>query len=406
MSLPPLDPNDPFLGANPLDPVFRAEPYERLERLRDLAPVQRMPFGVWRLSRYADCLRLLREVPSGVRRADGTRPGEERLPPDAFLGAFMLQQDPPAHTRLRKLVSKAFTPRAVERLRENVQRIADDLVDRALQRGELDVIADLALPVPSTVICEMMGVPLADRARFTEWTTRSTHLLAALFAPQPVIDDGVAASRALRSYFEDLIAERRKAPREDILSALIRAEEAGDRLSPAELMSQASGLLVAGFETTIGLIGNGVLQLIRHPRELAKLRANPALIESAVEECLRFDGPIPLTVRITREDTPFGDQVIPKDTQVMALLASANRDPEVFPNPGVFDVSREPNEHLAFGGGVHFCLGAHLARMEGQVAIGTLARRTSLLETQSDSLEWGASLFRVLGKLPVRVKPA
>jgi cytochrome P450 len=406
MALPPLDPNDPFLGASPLDPAFRTDPHERLERLRELAPVHCMPFGVWRLSRYADCLRLLREVPSGVRRADGTRPGEERLPRTAFLGAFMLQQDPPTHTRLRKLVSKAFTPRAVERLRAHVQGIADRIIDRALERGELDVIADLALPVPSTVICEMMGVPLADRARFTDWTARSTHLLAALFQPQNVIDDGVAAALALREYFQALIAERRKAPGDDILSALIRAEEAGDRLSPDELVSQASGLLVAGFETTIGLIGNGVLQLVRHPSELAKLRADPGLTASAVEECLRFDGPIPLTVRILREDTVFGEHTIPKDAQVMALLAGANRDPEVFPEPNRFDVARTPNEHLAFGGGAHFCLGAHLARMEGQVAIGTLVQRTGSIELVSEELEWGASLFRVLGRLPVRVKPA
>jgi cytochrome P450 len=252
----------------------------------------------------------------------------------------------------------------------------------------------------------MMGVPLSDRARFTDWTTRSTHLLAAAFAPQEVIDDGIAAAQSLRGYFDELIRERRTSPSDDILSALIRAEEAGDRLSPSELVSQASGLLVAGFETTIGLIGNGVMQLIRHPAELARLRANPGLIESAIEECLRFDGPIPLTVRILREDTRFGDHVIPKDAQVMALLASANRDPDVFPDADRFDVAREPNEHLAFGGGVHFCLGAHLARMEAQVAIGTLVRRTSVLELEKDELEWGASLFRVLGRLPVRVKSA
>jgi hypothetical protein len=406
MALPPLDPADPFLGASPLDPAFRADPHPRLARLRELAPIHELPFGLWRLSRYDDCLRLLREVPSGVRRADGTRPGEERLPREAWFGQFMLQQDAPAHTRLRKLVAKAFTPRAVERLREGIQRITDQLVDRALERGELDVIADLALPVPSTVICEMMGVPLADRERFTTWTAQSTHLLAALFAPQDVIDRGVAGARALADYFEALIAERRRALSDDILSALIRAEEEGDRLSPTELVSQASGLLVAGFETTIGLIGNGVMQLVRHPDELARLRAEPGLIGSAVEECLRFDGPIPLTVRILREDTRFGDFVIPKDRQVMALLAGANRDPDKFPDADRFDIGRSPNEHLAFGGGAHFCLGAHLARTEAQVAIGTLVRRTGKLELASDELEWGASLFRVLGRLPVRVAPA
>ena len=401
--LPPLDPNDPFLGANPLDPAFRADPHARLARLRELRPVSELPFGVFRLTRYDDCLRLLREVPSGVRRADGTIDGRERIPNAVGPGEFMLQQDPPAHTRLRKLVSKAFTPRAIEGLRTHVQRLADGLVERALEKGEMDVIADLALPVPSTVICEMMGVPVADRERFTEWTSRATHLLAAQFAPQDVIDRGAAAAQALADYFEALIAERRKAPREDILTELIRAEEAGDRLTPQELIAQASGLLIAGFETTIGLIGNGVRMLALHPDELARLRANPALIGSAVEECLRFDGPIPLTIRVTREETRFGEVVIPKDRRVMALLSAANRDPAKFPEPDRFDVARTPNEHLAFGGGAHFCLGVHLARMEAQVAIGTLVARTRKLELDGGPPEWGASLFRVLGRLPLRL---
>jgi cytochrome P450 len=288
-----------------------------------------------------------------------------------------------------------------------VQTIADRLVERALERGEMDVIADLALPVPSTVICEMMGVPLSDRERFTEWTAKSTHLLAAQIAPQQVIDDAVQASTQLAAYFTELIAERRKTPTDDMLSSLVRAEEEGDRLAADELLSQSIGLLIAGFETTIGLIGNGVRALVRHPAELARLRETPDLIANAVEECLRYDGPIQLTVRVLREETRFGDVTIPANAEVMALLASANRDPEKFDDPDRFDVARAPNPHLAFGGGAHFCLGAHLARMETQVAIGTLVQRTSALEIDDDRpLEWGRSLFRVLGALPLRVKPA
>jgi hypothetical protein len=401
------NPSDPFYGANTLDPTFRADPHPALKRLREVHPVHDTGLGLWRLSRYADCVRLLRDAPTGVRLSDGSRPGDDRIPAELrTFGQFMLQQDPPNHTRLRKLVSKAFSPRAVERMRARVQTLADELVDRALERGEFDAIADLALLVPSTVICEMMGVPLADRASFTEWTSLSTHLLAAAFAPPDVIERGLAASRALAGYFEALIAERRKSLGDDLLSEMIRAEEAGDRLSPQELLSQSIGLLIAGFETTIGLIGNGILQLIRHPAELVKLRADPSLIGSAVEECLRFDGPILLTVRITRDEVRFAEQVIPKDRTVMALLAAANRDPAVFPDPDRFDIARTPNDHLAFGGGTHFCLGVHLARMEAQAAIGALVRRTAKLELASDQLEWGRSLFRVLGKLPLRVTPA
>jgi cytochrome P450 len=315
----------------------------------------------------------------------------------------MLQQDPPSHTRLRKLVSKAFTPRAIESLRPRVERLVDGLLDRAAERGHLDVIADLALPVPSTVICEMMGVPLEDRDRFTDWTAAATHLLASQLAPKEVIDRGILAVLALGEYFGRLVAERRKRPTDDLLSALVQAEEAGDRLSEEELLSQSIGLLIAGFETTIGLIGNGVLALIRHPEQRARLRADPTLVGRAVEECLRFDGPIVLTVRILRENTRFGDRWLPKDAQVMAMLAAANRDPAHFPDPDRFDVGRTPNDHLAFGGGVHFCLGAHLARMEAQVAIGKLVQRFGTLALRSESRVWGKSLFRVLGELPIAV---
>jgi cytochrome P450 len=303
-------------------------------------------------------------------------------------------------------MTKAFTLRAVERLRERVQAIADEQIDRVLPSGRMDVIADLALPVPATMICEMMGVPLADRDKFTVWTAEATHLLASLFLPPEVLERGLAAAAALEAYFVDLIAERRARLGDDILSDLIRAEEDGDKLSPTELISQSIGLLIAGFETTIGLIGNGVLALLRHPDQLAILRERPELIVNAVEECLRYDGPIVLTIRVLREDTEFSGVVVPRDAMVMAMLAAANRDPERYRDPDRFDVTRSDHSTLGFGGGIHYCLGAHLARMEAQVAIGTLVRRLRTIELASDQLEWGRSLFRVLGRLPISFSPA
>lgn len=397
--------SDPWLGVFPPELARKDDPYRLLARLREHDPVNQTPFGVWRLTRYDDVVRMLREVPSGVRFADGTSFGGQ-APGLSLPGRFVLQQDPPNHTRLRKLMSQAFRPRATERLRARTEEIVRERLDEVLERGSMDVIADLALPVPSTVICEMMGVPLADRPRFTEWTSAATHLLAALLSDPEVVARGVEAANKLGEYFTDLIAERRRDLGEDILSDLIRAEEAGDRLSPEELLSQCIGLLIAGFETTIGLIGNGVLALLEHPDQLAALEADPSLIGSTVEECLRYDGPILLTIRIPREDARFGEKTIPANTPVMCMLGAANHDPAHFPDPERFDIRRAGNDHLAFGGGAHFCLGAHLARMETQVAIGALVRRVRGLELANEPRTWGNSLFRVLGTLPVAFQGA
>jgi cytochrome P450 len=401
---PPDD--DPWCGCNPLDPEFRNDPYPGLARLRAVEPVNLTPIGIWRLTRYADVNRLLHDVPAGVRTTAGDLPGvDESLSGQRM---FMLQQDPPTHTRLRRLVSHAFTPRAIKALRESVQRIVDECLARVVARGtgELDVITDLALPVPSTVICEMMGVPVEDRERFTVWTAQATFGLAAPILPREVVETAATAGMSLAEYFQNLIAIRRTSLTDDILSALIRAEEAGDRLSQPELISQSIGLLIAGFETTIGLIGNGVRALLLHPGELAKLGARPELIASAVEECLRWDGPIVLTARVLHADVEFGGTTIPANSMVWGMLAAADRDPDVFPDPDRFDVERKPNEHLAFGGGAHYCLGAHLARLEAQIAIGELVRRFDGLELCSPSVEWGMSLFRVPGRLPVRFASA
>lgn len=395
-------------GLDPLDrdPARRQDPYPFLHHLRRVAPVNQTPLGFWRLARHPDCVRLLREVPCGVRHRDGTLP-RERGGSGGPSGEFMLQKDPPDHTRLRKLVSKAFTPRAVEGWRPRVQEIVDARLERVLPSGRLDAIADLALPVPSTLICEMLGVPVADRPRFTGWTADATHALIGALATPSQMERAQLAALELAGYFEALIAERRSRLSDDLLSVLIRAEEDGDRLTPAELLVQSIGLLIAGFETTIGLIGNGIVALSRHPRELARLRADPRLVPNAVEECLRYDAPIGATIRVLHADAEFGGRRIPADTEVWALLHAANRDPEVFPDPDRFDVTRSnAAEHLAFGGGTHHCLGAHLARMEAQVALGSLVRRTRDLRLETDVIEWGPSLFRVPARLPLRCTPA
>jgi hypothetical protein len=388
------------------DDSFRQDPYPLLNLLREHQPLAKTPLGLWAVSRYDDVARLLRDVAAGMRKRDGT----PFVIPEVASGSafdpndFMLLQDGPPHTRLRKLVSKAFTPRMVERLRPAVQEVCDACVDRVLEKGTLDVAEDLARIVPSTLICMMLGVPLADRARFAEWTAHATHALAVQFAPTDAMARARPALEKLLEYFVALSDERRRHLGDDLLSELIRAEEDGDRLSTSELLVQCVGLLGAGFETTIGLISLGVRQLLLHPRELAKLAADPSLIGSAVEECLRFDPPILGTLRVLHEEVEWHGQSLPVDTPVLALLAAANRDPRAFSDPERFDVTRNGVAHWGFGGGAHFCLGAHLARLEAQLAIGTLVRRVPNLELMEAKLTWSDSLFRVPASLPVRFR--
>ncbi len=399
------DTADPWHGWNPFDASQRDDLHLHLHRLRSCDPVNLTPIGLWRLTRYADVARLLREVPAGVRTSEGRSYRPQAGPPDDPRERFMLLQDPPDHTRLRKLVSRAFTPRAIDRVRDRIEAVVEACLDRVAAAGSMDVIADLALPVPATVICELLGVPVADRSRFTAWTADATHGLNPNPFPDPaIVARADAAAMALRDYFERLIAERRGQPHADLLSDLIRAEEAGDRLSTDELLSQSIGLLIAGFETTIGLIANGIRTLIRHSDELARLRARPELAASAIEECLRYDGPIPATLRILHADVEFGGKRLPKDAIVLGVLAAANRDPEVFPEPDRFDIERHPNEHLAFGGGAHYCLGAHLARLEARIAIGRLIARFEEPTLASPRVEWGTSFFRVPGRMIVEFR--
>jgi len=405
-------PEPSWHGADPADPDYLDDPYPHHRALREAHPVSLTPDGVWRLTRYDDCLRALRLSGAGMRRTDGTLPGQTPEEAETDAGRqFMLLTDPPKHTRLRLLVSKAFTPRAIASWRPRIEAVTDELLDRVADRGEMDVVADLALPVPATLICEMLGVPVEDRDIFTEWTADATHGLALRRgnSPPEIVARVERARMGLAGYFNELIAKRRSDRRGDLLGALITAEEDGDRLAPEELLIQSIGLLIAGFETTIGLISNGLTTLVRNPDQLERLRAEPALIGSAVEECLRYSGPITWTVRILHEPAEFGGYRMDTDEEVMVGLAAANRDPEHFDDPERFDVARyaadpAPPPHLSFGGGAHLCLGAHLARLETQVAIGKLVERFSDLELLEPTTTWGRSLFRVPARVPLKFR--
>ncbi|HEV8677156.1 MAG TPA: cytochrome P450 [Methylomirabilota bacterium] len=385
---------------NPLLAEFHANPYPFYHRLRREDPVHHSTLGPWVLTRYDDVELVLRDSRFG--RAGFTPfldTDEDRLPPS------MLFRDPPDHTRLRSLVSRAFTPRVIEAMRAHIQEIVDRLLERVRAAGAMDLIADLAYPLPVTVICEMLGVPVEDQARIQQWSTdvaRSLDAIGMTADPQ-VAERGRIGRRALADYFRALLPERRRHPREDLLSSLIAAEERGDRLTEGELLTTCILLFVAGHETTVNLIGNGVLALLRHPDQLARLRENPGLITSAVEELLRYDSPVQRTGRIPTADVEIDGRTIPKGSMVVAAIGGANRDPAHFPEPDRLDLGRPDNRHLAFGFGIHFCLGAALARVEGQVAIGTLLDRLPGLALATDTPEWReSSVLRGLKALPVR----
>lgn len=289
---------------------------------------------------------------------------------------WMLNKDAPDHTRIRTLVNKAFTARRVESLRDHIQDVADGLLSAVEQRGEMDVIADFAYPLPATIICELLGVPVAERDTFKGWARDLAPVLDFTSATSPETQARMEASAApFADYMRDLIERRRREPGNDLITALISARDAEDRLSDEELLAACSLVLGAGFETTMNLIGNGTYLLLKNPDEMDRLRNDPSLITSAIEEFLRYEGPVTLTARIALEDVQVGDTCIHAGQQGVVMLAAANRDASVFSDPERLDITRTPNPHLTFGGGPHFCPGAALARLEGQIAIGTLVRR-------------------------------
>jgi cytochrome P450 len=304
-----------------------------------------------------------------------------------------------ASAKLRALIHKAFTPRMIENLRGRIQEIADNLLDSIEGEREFDLLESYGFPLPITVIAELLGIPASDRDRFRAWTK------ALLFGLDE--EQGRIAVLEFTMYMHAMIEERQEHPKDDLISALVAAEESGDKLDRMELLSMIFLLLVAGHETTVNLIGNGTLALLQNPDQMQLLRDNPTLIKSAIEEMLRYNGPVETpTLRWAFEDVRMGDTVIPQGDIVMPSLLAANRDPAHFPDPDRFDIRREPNKHIAFGNGIHYCLGAPLARLEGEIAMNTLLRRLLRLElnTHVDDLQWNESLLlHGMKGLPVRV---
>ncbi len=396
---------------NPFAPGMLADPYPMYRALRERSPISWSPLmEVWTFTRYDDVVAVLNDSRfSADRRQARNRFSEMVAQQEREFGPFartqtMLSSDPPSHTRLRRLVSKAFTPRAVENLRPRIQQIVDQLLDEVRDQRELELVSQLAYPLPVIVIAEMLGVPPQDRARFKQWSNAVVATLGGPFAPPNVMAEARRSIEELAAYFSDFIADRRRQPRDDLISGLVAAEEQGQVLSEDEIIAMTILLLVAGNETTTHLISNGTLALLRNPDQLQVLRDDPSLMASAVEELLRYTGPVHGTGRVAKEDIEIGGQVVKEGQVAFVLLSAANRDPEKFPDPDRLDVRRNPTDHVAFGDGIHFCLGAPLARAEAQIAIGAVLRRFPKLELQVEEPEWGGTfIIRGVKQLRLRV---
>ena len=362
-----------FLEA--MSPAFRDDPYPLYERFRRREPLLRVADTVWFSLAHADVTALLRhpKLSSDESRATTELGQEER---SAFKSRSLVFMDPPDHTRLRSLVARAFTPRRIDDLRTTIEATAGELVCNMAQRaaaGPVDLIEAFAYPLPVRVICALLGVPESDRAEFTAWSRSVARSVDPSILRTPEIDAAIAeGERELETYLSDLLALRRKRPADDLLSALVTVEADGDRIRPQEVIDLAKLLLVAGHETTVNLIGNGMLALLHAPDQLALLRQAPELLPDAVDELLRFDSPVQFSQRIAMQDLNLLGHKIRKGDEIMLILGAANRDPAAFAEPHRLDIRRDARRHVAFGGGIHHCLGAALARLEGLVAFKAL----------------------------------
>lgn len=382
----------------PIRKSLRSDPHPYYRRLRERDPVHRSRIaGGWVLSRHADVFEVLRDPTWSSDERNWSRfakfraRGERAGMPDPYeeKRASMLRIDPPDHTRLRGLVSKAFTPRAVERMRPRVTLLVDELLAKVESRRRMELMDDFAAPLPVIVIAELIGIPAAEHQQFRRLSDEAVRLLGDGSLGEK--RRGIAGMHALSDYFASIVEARRADPHDDLVSALVAVEEAGDRLSLAEMLSTLVLLLVAGNETTTKLIGNSVLALLRNPDQLERLHADPDLMTNAIEEFLRYDGPVQLTSRLAREDRELCGRTVRKGEQVVLLLAGANRDPAAFEDPDRLDVGRRDVRHLAFSQGIHFCLGAQLARLEGALALGALVERLPGMRLANPEIRWSSN---------------
>ena len=389
-----------------LDPEVLADPYPLYARLRAEDPVHWDPFlHAWIVTRYSDVLTVLHDYSADRTPTPEqlTAMGLSHLTPIAkVMVRQMLFMDAPAHTRLRGLASVAFTPRRIEVLRAHIQEIADRLLDSAVPSGRMDLMAQFANPLPAIVTAEMLGVPAEDHERLKLWSADFAEMLGNFQHNPDRVPRVLRSVEEMTEYFRGAIADQWRTPREGLVRSLLTAEVDGDRLSEEEVIANCIVTMVGGQETTTNLIGNGVLTLLRHPPELERLREDPSLSASAVEELLRYESPSQHTARMAPSDRELGGRPIRKRQAVIAVMGAANRDPERFPDPDRLDLSRQPNRHVAFGWAAHFCFGAPLARMEGQIAFDTLLRRLPELRLAPGPLEWRENLgLRGLKSLPV-----
>lgn len=378
----------------------KSNPHVFYAQLRLTEPIVYVEgLDTWLLTTYEDALWLLKDPRFTKDRRKLTElEGKQDESWGSFVMRNLLMVDPPDHTRLRSLVSKAFTPRMIEHLRPHIQQITDDLLDAAEERGAMDLIADFAYPLPLTVISDMLGIPVTDRQRFREWTQ-------ALVDVTTEKEQRRDAIQQFLNYLKTLLEEKRAHPDNDLTSGLVQAEENGDQLDENELISMLILLIIAGHETTVNLLGNGALALLQHPDQFQLLQHDPSLIAGAVEELLRYTSPVSLSdERWASEDIESNGKLIRKGQQVLAALISANADPQHVHAGEVLDLTRSENQHLAFGKGIHTCLGAPLARLEGQIAFSTLLRRMPNLRLAGDPahLDWKRNpVLRGLTSLPV-----
>ena len=393
---------------NPLAPEFIRNPYPHYERMRTNDPVHLTPLGMYVASRHAEVSLVMRDKRFGKDFVDRTirRYGPDIMEEPVFrsMSHWMLQQDPPDHTRLRGLVVKAFTARRVEDMRPRIQQVVDETLDRIIPQGKMDLIEDFAFRLPVTIICDMLGIPEEHREAFYAGSRDGGRLLDPVPLTPEEIRQGNAGNTMAAMYFQQLFELRRKQPGDDLTTQLVQAEEGGSKLSNEELTANIILLFGAGHETTVNLIGNGLLALHRNPDQLALLKANPGLITNAIEEFLRYDSSVQLTGRVALEDIEdLGGRRIPKGESVLCLLGSANHDPAVYPDrPERLDITRPNVKPLSFGGGIHFCLGAQLARIEAEIAISTLLRRLPDLRLDdAENPEWRPTfVLRGLKRLP------
>lgn len=390
------------------EPKFRADPYPFYHQLRERTPVMFLSdWNMWFLTRHADVSLVLKD-PRFIHETPTRTPLDEVPPSMRALvenqANWMLFRDPPDHTRLRGLVHKAFTPQTVKALHFHIWGLASELLDAAEKKGALELISEFAYPLPVIVITQMLGVPPSDRDLFKTWSRDLADTLD-LDSREETYVRGSRATEALTAYLGHLIDQRRSEPQDDLISALIVAEEAGDKLSESEMLATVVFLLVAGHETTMNLIGNGMLALLRHPAQMEILRNNPELCKTAIEELLRYDSPVQFTSRIAREDVEIDGVRIAAGEEVGVALGAANRDPAVFNNPDELAITRQQNPHVAFGSGIHFCLGAPLARLEGQIAINLLLERFPKMRLLTDAPEYRETLtLRGLKRLDIALQ--